>query len=227
MRFESDELQFGFLIDGSVKADYPKPVNADEGRSVPKLGMEPIRRAALVKATIAEIGQTGSLDVTVGQIARRAGMSTALAHHYFGGKDRIFLAAMRHILGEFGRSTRAAVGAETDPAARVRAIIRASFASENFDPSVIAAWLSFYVQAQHAPEARRLLRVYLRRLQSNLAHELAPLVGRRAACVAEGIGAMIDGVYIRQALRAPIDRDEAAALVLDYLDLALMRQGRS
>ncbi|WP_295317559.1 TetR family transcriptional regulator, partial [Roseobacter sp.] len=55
---------------------------------MPKLGMEPIRRSALVDATIAEIGVRGSLDVTVGQIARRAGMSTALAHHYFGGKDQ-------------------------------------------------------------------------------------------------------------------------------------------
>ena len=48
---------------------------------MPKIGMEPIRRAALVKATIAEIGRAGSLDVTVSQIAKRAGMSSALAHH--------------------------------------------------------------------------------------------------------------------------------------------------
>ncbi|MBT3465617.1 MAG: TetR family transcriptional regulator, partial [Rhodobacteraceae bacterium] len=69
---------------------------------MPKVGMEPIRRSALVQATIAEIGAAGNLEVTVGQIAKRAGMSTALAHHYFGGKDQIFLAAMRHILREFG-----------------------------------------------------------------------------------------------------------------------------
>jgi len=43
--------------------------------------MEPIRRAALVEATITEIGVQGNLDVTVSQIARRAGMSSALAHH--------------------------------------------------------------------------------------------------------------------------------------------------
>ena len=35
---------------------------------MPKLGMEPIRKAALVKATIVEIGRTGSLDVTVSQV---------------------------------------------------------------------------------------------------------------------------------------------------------------
>ena len=55
---------------------------------MPKVGMEPIRRGALVQATIHEIGRAGSLDVTVTQIAKRAGMSSALAHHYFGAKSR-------------------------------------------------------------------------------------------------------------------------------------------
>ena len=73
---------------------------------MPKLGMEPIRRAALVKATIDEIGAVGNLDVTVSNIAKRAGMSSALAHHYFGGKDQIFLAAMRHTLAVSRRSRR-------------------------------------------------------------------------------------------------------------------------
>ena len=37
---------------------------------MPKVGMEPIRKEALVRATIVEIGRTGSLDVTVSQIAK-------------------------------------------------------------------------------------------------------------------------------------------------------------
>ena len=73
---------------------------------MPKLGMEPIRRQALVKATIAEIGQHGTLDVTVSQIARRAGMSSALAHHYFGGKEQIFVAAMRYTMGVYAAEVR-------------------------------------------------------------------------------------------------------------------------
>ena len=39
---------------------------------MPKLGMEPIRRDALVRATIAEVGEVGSLDVTVRKIAERS-----------------------------------------------------------------------------------------------------------------------------------------------------------
>jgi len=86
---------------------------------MPKLGMEPIRKAALVKATISEIGRVGSLDVTVSQIAKRAGMSSALAHHYFGSQDEMFLAAMPHVLPIYGAEVRGALAVATGPAHRL------------------------------------------------------------------------------------------------------------
>ncbi|WP_343081189.1 choline-binding transcriptional repressor BetI [Ostreiculturibacter nitratireducens] len=189
---------------------------------MPKIGMEPIRKAALVKATIAEIGRAGSLDVTVAQIARRAGMSSALAHHYFGSKEQIFLAAMRHILTLYGAEVRGALAAAQGPKERVRAIVRASFAPGSFRREVIGAWLNFYVLAQTVPEARRLLSVYQRRLRSNLLFALRPLVGDRAEALAEGTGALIDGVYIRQALgEGTPDGKAAAERVMDYLEREL------
>ncbi|MCB2127655.1 MAG: transcriptional regulator BetI [Rhodobacteraceae bacterium] len=185
---------------------------------MPKLGMEPIRKAALVNATITEIGRSGSLDVTVSQIARRAGMSSALAHHYFGSKEQIFLAAMRHVLTLYGAEVRGALAAADGNRARVVGIVRASFSSANFRREVIGAWLNFYVLAQTQADAARLLAVYQRRLASNLVHALRPLVGARARPVADGLGALIDGVYIREALnpRTP-DGARAAQVVLDYL----------
>ncbi|GHE90250.1 HTH-type transcriptional regulator BetI [Aliiroseovarius zhejiangensis] len=168
---------------------------------MPKVGMEPIRRGALVQATIHEIGRAGSLDVTVTQIARRAGVSSALAHHYFGGKEQIFLAAMRHILSVYGAQVRAALFGATSPRDRVEAIIRANFEAGNFRPEVIAAWLNFYVMSQSNDGARRLLRVYQHRLHSNLVHALSPLVGDDAHDLADTLASMIDGLYIRHALR--------------------------
>ena len=192
---------------------------------MPKVGMEPIRKEALVRATIHEIGRTGSLDVTVSQIAKRAGMSSALAHHYFGSKEQIFLAAMRHILSLYGAEVRGALVMAASPRDRLRAVVQANFSGLNFRREVIGAWLNFYVLAQTVPEAKRLLNVYQRRLQTNLVHDLRKLIGPRAEAAARGLAAMIDGVYIRQALRtgAP-DGAEAAAMVLDYLTLELEAQ---
>jgi len=178
---------------------------------MPKIGMEPIRRAALVKATIAEIGAAGSLDVTVSRIAKRAGMSSALAHHYFGGKDQIFEAAMRQILRDYAAEVRAALNGASDPAARARAIVRANFSQSCFDPATVSAWMTFYVQAQTNPQALRLLRMYQRRLRSNLTHALRPMCADPRGA-ADTMAALIDGLYIRAALTAPDDDPQRTAL---------------
>ena len=167
---------------------------------MPKVGMEPIRRAALVKATIAEIGEVGTLDVTVSQIAKRAGMSSGLAHHYFGGKDQIFLAAMRHTLALHAAEVRGALSKVCTPQDRIDAIVRASFSPSHFQRNVIAAWLNFYVLAQASQQARHLLDIYQRRLRSNLIFALRPLIGPRSVDVAEQLAGMIDGLYLRQSL---------------------------
>ena len=189
---------------------------------MPKLGMEPIRRASLIKATIAEIGAAGSLEITVSRIARRAGVSAALAHHYFGSKEAMFLAAMRHVLTLYGAEVRGALAAARGPEGRARAVIRASFTPASFRHEVVAAWLNFYVLAQTQPEARRLLAVYRHRLQSNLRHALRPLLGPGAVDQARLIAAAIDGVYLHAALGPAVpDRAAAVALIEDLLTKAL------
>ena len=189
---------------------------------MPKLGMEPIRKAALVKATIVEIGRAGSLDVTVSQIAKRAGMSSALAHHYFGSKEDMFLAAMRHILTLYGAEVRGALALAQGPEQRLHAVLAASFSAANFRREAIGAWLNFWVLAQTVPEARRLLAVYQRRLRSNLLTGLRPLAGDRADTVANGLGALIDGLYLREVLKSgPPDGKAAVATARDYLNSQL------
>ncbi len=190
---------------------------------MPKVGMEPIRRKALIDATIREIGNAGSLDVTVSQIAKRAGMSSGLAHHYFGGKEQIFLAAMRHILTTFGDHVRRELALAKTPIERLEAVVAASFHPWNFTPEVVAAWLSFYVQAQTSSDAQRLLRIYARRLHSNLVFNLLALTSRgQAEKIADGAASMIDGFYIRHALHDRIPgRLETQAAVMEYLQLQL------
>ena len=193
---------------------------------MPKLGMEPIRRSALVDATIHEVGRAGSLDVTVTTIARRAGVSSALAHHYFGGKEQLFLASMRHLLTVFRGDVSDRLRAATAPRDRVVAIIRACFEDKNFNKEAVAAWLNFYVLSQTSAEAMRLLRIYQRRLDSNLTAAIRPMVGDRAVDVAAGIGALIDGVYIRQALSPRKPNPQAAVeLVARHFDQVLAGGG--
>ena len=71
----------------------------------------------------------------------------------------------------------------------------------------------------------RLLRVYQRRLRSNLVHALKPLLpAADAVRVAEATGALIDGVYLREALRGrPTAPGTALAAIEAYIDLELGR----
>ncbi len=189
---------------------------------MPKIGMQPVRRAALMDATIHEIGARGSLDVTVAQIARRAGMSSALAHHYFGSKEQIFVAAMRHILTLYAAEVRGALIMAKTPRERVEAIIRASFTPAQFRPEMVAAWLNFYVQAQRSEATRKLLHIYQRRLRSNLHHAIRQIDEDQARTLTRGCAAMIDGLYIRQALgEGGIAPETAIAVLLHYLDTSL------
>ncbi|MCG6858879.1 MAG: transcriptional regulator BetI [Salaquimonas sp.] len=187
---------------------------------MPRIGAEPARRRSLIDAALATIGEHGSLDVSVKEIAGRAGMSPALAFHYFGDKDEIILQTMRHLLREFSSEVTARLRQADSPRQRVEAIIDASFSVSQFDRKTIAAWLVFYLHACSSPPAARLFQVYARRLHSNLVDALRPLVGEESViAAADTLGALIDGLYVRHALRADgPDAGEARRICMACLD---------
>ena len=195
---------------------------------MPRAGIEPMRRKALISAAIDAIHQSGMGQVTMGDIARRAGVSAGLAHHYFGGKHELLLATMRHLLAELGQEIQSEMSRAGTPQERICAIIRGNFATCQFRPAVISSWLAFYALAQNEPEARRLLRVYTRRLESNLLHELRQLTTReRAAEIAETAAALIDGLWIRRSLADDDPAAPAAAAIVEKAVLATLAQSHA
>ncbi len=190
---------------------------------MPKVGMEPIRRAALVNATIAELGASRTLDITVSQIAKRAGMSSALAHHYFGGKEDIFAAAMRQILMELRSEVLDQMRAANHPRARLHAIIKGCFGPSSFDPASVTAWMLLYVLSQTSEKPARLLKIYHHRLRSHLVHALRPLSDRPRRD-AEVLAALIDGMYLRASLGQGQSRDDVVREALDVTDAVVGAQ---
>ena len=186
---------------------------------MPKVGMEPVRRKALVDAAMRVIGDHGSLTVTMSEIAKQAGVSPALAHHYFGSKEQLLIETVRVHLQRLRDSVVTALREAKTPREKPSAVIRVSFQADQFAPETIAAWLAFYAEAQRSEETRRFLVIYARRLHSNLVANLKALCpAGDAGRIAEGAAAMIDGLYIRQGLRsAPISTEASIALTEDYL----------
>ncbi|MGF0536931.1 transcriptional regulator BetI [Agrobacterium sp. ES01] len=190
---------------------------------MPKVGMEPVRRKALTDAALRAIGHHGSLAVTMSEIAKEAGVSPALAHHYFGSKEQLLVETIRELLRRLRRDAVVALERTVDPRARISAVIKASFATEQFAPETISAWLAFYSEAQRSEQTRKLLVIYARRLRSNLLSALKMLCPPDdAARIAEGAAAMIDGLYLRQSLKsAPISIKASIALTEDYINAQL------
>jgi TetR/AcrR family transcriptional repressor of bet genes len=197
-------------------------VNLSEG-DMGRAALHPQRRREIIDAAIGAIHDRGAADVTMAEVARRAGYSPALAHHYFGTKEAMLLAVMRRLLRDFGAEAARRLRAASEPRARASAVVSACFGPEQFRPETVGCWLALYALAQHHAPAARLLRVYFARLRANLTHALAPSCGRaRAAALAEGAAAMIDGLYLRHGLSgAAPDGAAAAAQVEAFIDAGL------
>ena len=196
---------------------------------MPKLGMAPIRRRQLVEATIAVIHEEGFGNATVARIARRAGISSGMVHHYFTDKDDLLFATMRHLLSDLrADAVSRLVGAPT-PDARIRAIIDSCFGDAQFDEQVFSAWLALYGNARTSDRLQKILALYHRRLRSSLLHDLKRLLpAPKASELAEGIAAMIDGLWLRYALTGkPKDPETPRALTRDYFAAAVERSSTS
>jgi TetR/AcrR family transcriptional regulator, transcriptional repressor of bet genes len=135
----------------------------------------------------------------------------------------LLIATIRSLLGQLRRDAVAALKAAATPREKVSALIRVSFRADQFAPETVAAWLAFYSEAQRSEDVRRLLIVYARRLRSNLLASLKALrLTDDVERIAEGAAAMIDGLYIRQSLKAaPISIEASIALTEDYVNAHL------
>jgi TetR/AcrR family transcriptional repressor of bet genes len=191
---------------------------------MPKLGMREVRRAQLIDATLLTIDQAGLAGTTLASVAQRANISTGIVSHYFGDKDGLLEATMRHILRDlWTATTRRRIAAKPQPRARLRAIVAANFDVTQVSGPVMKTWLAFWTQSMHEPALRRLQRVNTRRLYSNLCAEFAKSLPRSAARrAASGLAAMIDGLWLRGALSGdPFDTRAALRLANDYIDMLL------
>lgn len=195
---------------------------------MPKVGMEPIRRRQLIEATIASIARHGYADTTTQRISRAAGVSTGILHHYFEGKAGLLEATMRWLMTDLRRQVVERLGRAQGPHERLAAIIDANFAPEQFDPPTVAAWVAFWAHAPQTPSLGRLERINTRRLQSNLRHALRQIVpAERAAEVALGLAALIDGLSVRCALNpGEPNRETARRIAHEYLAAQFAIGGR-
>ena len=194
---------------------------------MPKVGMKPVRRKQLIAAAISSIHEYGLADATLARIARKAGVSTGIIHHYFHDKNDLIFETMRSLLEDLRVEMVQQLRTAEGPRERLMAIVDASFAPKQFSVEVMTAWLSLYGSALNSHELRRIFNIYGARLASNLRHAFAALMpAAEARRAAEGAAALIDGLWLQFALKGDLpDPDHARRMLQSYVDMQIAYHG--
>jgi len=192
---------------------------------MPKVGMPEIRKPQLINATMEAINAVGLQKASVVMISSYAGVSPAIINHYFGGKSGLLEATMRSVLKQLSEGVKSRlqdVGPD-DVVARIQAIVGGNFSTDQMDSKVVKTWLAFWSQSMHDEALFRLQRVNEKRLLSHLSLELKKILpADKAVFVAQGIAALIDGIWLRGALSPQgINAELAQRMITDYLTLQL------
>ncbi|WP_371373412.1 transcriptional regulator BetI [Thalassotalea aquiviva] len=195
---------------------------------MPKTGMEPIRRQQLIKATLESVAELGLHATTINSISKRAGLSSGIISHYFGGKDGLLEATVRFLLTNLRTTLVEKTRGGCTAAERLMFIVEANFSTVQQSASSAKTWLSFWAQSMHDPKLGRLQKINAQRLYSNLLCSLKTLMPKAEAQKAAKLCAgMIDGLWLRAVLSQANEAQfkEAEQLTKDYIETLISLGG--
>src|SRR5215470_1374459 len=179
----------------------------------------PVRRRALIDATIECLKRYGHDGLSIRTISAQAGVSVGLINHHFPNKNELVAAAYRHINASLIVGMQAAVArAGKSPQARMRAFLEAWFSAPSLDADALAVWVVFWGLYRHSRLIQRIHRETYQGYVSLLRGMLAELVpqprtarSRRAGgsaaaapvdlhLAAIGLTALLDGLWLEWCL---------------------------
>ena len=165
----------------------------------PRRGVAPLRRAAIVRATIRCLARDGYSGLTMRKVAREAKMSQGILHYYFADKRTILVAALETVAADLDRRVAAAQDrGPKDARARLLALVEACLRLAVEERAFWIVFVEFWGEMMHD---RR-----LRTINAALYDRTRRLIG---AVVAQGVRV---GTFRRT------DPLRAAAVILGLVD---------
>ena len=165
----------------------------------PKVGVAPLRREQIVRATVRCLARDGYSGLTMKTVAREAGVSQGILHYYFADKRAILVAALDAVTADLDRRVAAAQArGARDARARLRALVTACLRLALEEREFWVVFVEFWGEMMHDARLREINAALYRRMRRQI-----------GALVAEGIRA---GTFRR------VDTVQAAAVILALLD---------
>lgn len=196
-------------------------VQNPESEAPPRKLPRDARRAQLIEATIAVLAVRGYARTTLSEVARQAGLSHGLVNFHFETKEKLLAETLLVLAEEYRENwTGALAAAGENPAAQLDALLRADFTDGICTPERLAAWCSFWGEAQSRP-------LYQERCGSNDEHYNRTMEKIVARLMAEGgyrgdparvarvLRVTVEGTWLDlMTINQPYSREEALASVM-------------
>ena len=184
----------------------------------------PLRREALIEATLACLRKYGHDGLSVRRIGAEAGVSPGLITHHFPSVSALVAAAYEALAMSLIRSIQQhARQVDASPRERLRRFYEASFAPALLDPGLFNTWLVFWSRISHDAAMRAVhdstYGAYRAALESLLGelhgNDGVPRFRLRPAAIA--LSALLDGLWIEASINPrTFEAAEAVALCEDW-----------
>jgi AcrR family transcriptional regulator len=210
-----------------------EPAPATEGNEA--------RRIEMLHAAAELICERGFGDTRIADVAKRAGVSSALVIYYFGTRDRLLVDALRHSEESFYEAAEAMLAEETSLRERLSLLIKWTCVptADNEIPGAWGLWFDLWAQAFRKDEVKtgrieldaRWRKMIVDAVKSAEASaELRSKVDARMFALE--FGALLDGLSIQVALEDPeVDSTIAYDIAMRFaereLGLPPVKKGRA
>ena len=184
----------------------------------------PLRREALVAATLACLRKFGHEGLSARRIGAEAGVSPGLINHHFPSISALLAAAYETLAMSLIRSIQQhARQIDAPPRERLRRFYEASFAPGLLDPGLFDTWLVFWSMISHDAGMRtvhdRTYAAYRATLEALLGelHGTGGVPRFRLRPAAIALSALLDGLWIEASISpCAFEPADAVALCEDW-----------
>jgi len=183
-----------------------------------RIAISAVRRRELQEAALQVLLQQGYHAITTDRIARQAGISKGIVHHYFRSKNELLEFTTRYYLRLYAEGARERLKRTRTPSERLWAIIDANFSPAIFTPQYAYSDLTIWDERPHFKSVKRVYDVMSRRTRTNISYALRSLVeedDRRM--IADTIWNLIEGCWILNASEPDMTRLAAKSILVRYL----------
>ena len=176
------------------------------------------RRVELQRAAYEVAIRYGFHAITIEQIARHAGVSKGIVHHYFRSKQHLVEHAVRYAHLVYRREVVDRLKLARTPSERLWSIVEGTFAPEMFKPEICRLWLTIFDVLKYDARLARLYGILDKRSISLTMTTLKQLLNEpEVDQAAYSIMGLMDGLWILSATEPEVTREAALSIIAAYI----------